>query len=142
MPKIKIKKIHPNAIIPKYANEGDAGMDLSSVDNIVIQPGEIALVPTGLKLELPSSYELQIRPRSGLALNKGITIPNSPGTIDSGYRGELKVILINHGKENFHINPGDKIAQAVLNKIETAEIEEVNELNNTSRGEGGFGSTD
>ncbi len=142
MPKIKIKKIHPNAIIPKYAHEGDAGMDLSSVGNIVIKPGEIVLVPTGLKLELPFGYELQIRPRSGLALNKGITLPNSPGTIDYGYRGELKVILINHGKENFHIKPRDKIAQAVLNKTETAEIEEVNELNNTSRGEGGFGSTD
>ncbi len=141
MPKIKIKKIHPNAIIPKYANEGDAGMDLFSIEEYVIKPGEIILVSTGLKLEIPKGYELQIRPRSGLALKRGITLPNSPGTIDSGYRGELAVILINHGKEDFHIQPGDKIAQAVFNKIETAELEIVDNLSSSSRGEGGFGST-
>jgi len=138
---LKLKKIDEKAIIPKYAHEGDAGMDLYSTKHYLLKPGEIVLVSIGLKLEVPEGYELQIRPKSGLALKYGITMPNSPGTIDAGYRGELGVIVINHGKEDFKINPGDKIAQAVLNKIEKAEIQIVEELSETSRGDGGFGST-
>lgn len=141
MPLLKIKKISSDAIIPKYAHHGDAGMDLFSVGDLIIESNKRVIVPTGLKLEIPYGYELQIRPRSGLALNHGITLPNSPGTIDYGYRGELGVLLINHGEESYTIKKGDKIAQAVLNKIEIAEIEEVEELSETSRGEGGFGST-
>ena len=138
---LKLKKIDENAVIPKYAHEGDAGMDLYSTKQYLLKPGEIVLVSTGLKFEVPEGYELQIRPKSGLALKYGITMPNSPGTIDAGYRGELGVIIINHGKEDFKINPGDKIAQAILNKIEKAEIKIVEELSETSRGDGGFGST-
>ncbi len=141
MVKLKIKRIKDNAILPRYAHKGDAGMDIFSTERYLIKPFERCLISTGLKIEIPEGYELQIRPRSGLALKKGISLPNSPGTIDSGYRGELGVILINYGKEEFEINPGDKIAQAVLNKIESAEIEEVEEISATSRGEGGFGST-
>ncbi|MEI6058139.1 MAG: dUTP diphosphatase [archaeon] len=138
---IKIKKLKPNAIIPKYAHHGDAGMDLFSTEDYVLNSGERKLISTGLAFEIPYGAELQIRPRSGLALKHGISIVNSPGTLDFGYRGELGVILINHGKDNFEIKKGDKIAQAILNKIEIAEIEEVEELSDTSRGEGGFGST-
>jgi len=139
--RIKVKKLNQEARIPTYAHEGDAGMDLYSCDNYVLNPGERVLVSTGLAFEIPNGYELQIRPRSGLAWKNGISIVNSPGTLDAGYRGELKVILINHGKEVFNIRKGDKIAQAVLNKIERAEIEEVDELSETERGANGFGST-
>ena len=136
-----MKKLKPNAIIPSYAYPGDAGMDLFSTDNYLIKPSKRLLISTGIAVEIPEGYELQIRPRSGLALKKGISIVNTPGTLDSGYRGEIGVILINHGEEDFGINEGDKIAQAVLNKIEIAEVEEVEELSETRRGSGGFGST-
>lgn len=139
--KVKIKKLHECAIIPKYAHYGDAGMDLFSVEDYLLCPGERKLILTGLAFEIPYGTELQIRPRSGLALKSGISIVNTPGTLDFGYRGELGIILINHGKDNFEVKRGDKIAQAVLNKIEIAEIEEVSELSDTSRGVGGFGST-
>lgn len=141
MVQLKIKKLASNAIIPKYANPGDAGMDLFSVEKYSIKPGERTLVKTGISVEFPHGYEMQIRPRSGLALKKGISIVNTPGTIDAEYRGEVGIILINHGNEVFEINQGDKIAQAVLNKIEFGEIEEVTELSDTERGSGGFGST-
>lgn len=142
--KIKIKKIKSEAIIPRYAHYGDAGMDLFSCEEYVLKPGERKLISTGIKVEFPVGYEMQIRPRSGLALKNGISIVNSPGTIDSGYRGEIGVILINHGLENFNIKRGDKVAQAVLNKVEIAEIEEILEsggLSSTERAENGFGSS-
>ena len=139
--RVKIKKLKEEAKIPEYAHYGDAGMDLFSCDDVVLKPGERKLISTGLAFEIPYGTELQIRPRSGLALKKGISIVNSPGTLDHGYRGELGVVLINHGDEDFEVKKGDKIAQAVLNKIEIAEIEEVSELSETARGDGGYGST-
>lgn len=141
MVKIKVKKIREEAIIPVYAHDGDAGMDLFSAEKYLLKPMERCLVATGVRVEIPYGYELQVRPRSGLALKKGISMPNSPGTIDSGYRGELGVIMINYGNEDFEINPGDRIAQIILNKVENIEIEEAEELEESSRGEGGFGST-
>ena len=138
---IKINKIKENAILPHYAHEGDAGVDLYSAENYVLRPGQITLVSTGIKLAIPKGYEAQIRPKSGLALNHGISVCNSPGTIDSGYRGEIGVITINHSKEEFKIEKGTKIAQMVFNKIEKAEFEEVKDLDNTKRGQNGFGST-
>jgi dUTP pyrophosphatase len=141
MIKIKIKKINSEAIIPRYANKGDAGMDLFSISEHVLKRGERCLVSTGLSFEIPEGYEVQIRPRSGLALKKGISVVNSPGTVDAGYRGEIGIILINHGEEDFEIKKGDKIAQAVINKFEVGEIEEVEELKESERGECGFGSS-
>ncbi|WAM34880.1 dUTP diphosphatase [Caldicellulosiruptor morganii] len=129
--------------LPQYASSGSAGMDLfACVDGeMVINPGEIRLIRTGIYIELPDGYEAQIRPRSGLALKYGITILNSPGTIDSDYRGEVCVILINLGNNPFVIKRGDRIAQMVICKYEKAKIEEVQELSETDRGDGGFGST-
>ncbi|MEK7463300.1 MAG: dUTP diphosphatase [Patescibacteria group bacterium] len=139
--KVKIKKLHKDAVVPKYAHEGDAGVDFFAITKHSLKSGERCLVGTGLSFEFPNGYELQIRPRSGLALKKGISIVNTPGTLDAGYRGELGIIIINHGQEDFEINPGDKIAQGVFNKIEICEFEEVGELSETTRGGGGFGST-
>lgn len=129
--------------LPQYARTGDAGMDVfANVEEaVVIKAGERALIPTGLKVGIPVGYEIQVRPRSGLALKKGITVLNTPGTIDAGYRNEVGVILINHSNEDFIINPGDKIAQIVLKKFETIEWKEVEELGGYDRG-GGFGHTD
>jgi dUTP pyrophosphatase len=141
MVKLKIMKTNPFAVIPKYANPGDAGMDLYAVSYHILEPGDICLVPIGIKVEFPVGYELQIRPRSGLALKYGISVVNTPGTVDAGYRGEIGVILINHGKEQFRIERGDRIAQAVLKKVERADIKEVTELSETKRGEGGYGSS-
>ena len=141
MLKVKIKKINDNAIIPKYAHKGDAGADLHSTEDYLLKPGERILVSTGIKIAIPQGYEAQIRPKSGLALNQGISIVNTPGTIDCEYRGEVGVIAINLGKEDFKIEKGKKIAQMIFNKIEEAEFEEVDELDNTKRSEGGFGST-
>lgn len=138
---LKIKKIHPDAVIPKYANYGDAGLDLFSIEDHVINPGDHLLVKTGLQMELPMGFEAQIRPKSGLALKNRITVLNSPATIDSGYRGELGIIIINHGDEDFEIKKGEKIAQMVIAKHEIAEIMEVEELFPSQRGTGGFGST-
>jgi len=139
--KIRIKKIKENAILPHYAHDGDAGVDLYSTEDYVLKPGQRILVSTGVIIAVPQGYEAQIRPKSGLALNHGISVCNSPGTIDSGYRGEIGVIAINHSKEEFKIEKGTKIAQLVFNKIEKAEFEEVKSLDNTKRGHGGFGST-
>src|SRR3989338_3275263 len=138
---VKIKKTRPEARIPDYANKHDAGVDLYSCESLEIKPGERALVPTGIKIAVPEGFEAQVRPKSGLALNHGITMLNTPGTIDAGYRGEIAVIVINHGREKFVVEKGKKIAQMVFNKIEKVHFEEVEELDNTSRGEGGFGST-
>jgi len=132
-----------NNPLPQYATGGSAGMDLRADLNapISLQPMERTLVPTGLYIELPSGYEAQVRPRSGLAMKQGITCLNSPGTIDSDYRGEIKVLLINLSAETQVINPGDRIAQLVLQKVETAEWMQVTVLTETVRNEGGFGST-
>lgn len=138
---LKIKKIYKDAIIPSYAHKGDAGLDLHSVEEKLIESGSTALIKTGIKIELPEGTEAQVRPRSGLALKNTITVLNSPGTIDEGYRGEVGVILINHGKESFKVEKGMKIAQMVIQKVERVQIEEFNELSDTSRDEGGFGST-
>lgn len=138
---LKVKKLHEDAVLPSYANRGDAGMDLYSIEDGGITPGERCLIRTGIAIELPKGVEAQIRPRSGLALKKGITVLNTPGTIDEGYRGEVGVILINHSDEIVFIKKGDRIAQMVINKVESVKIEEVKGLSGTDRGKGGFGST-
>lgn len=141
MLELKIRKINKEARLPEYAHEGDAGLDLFSVDCVTILPGESKLVKTGIQIELPKDTEAQIRPRSGLALKNQITVLNTPGTIDEGYRGEVGVILINHGKQQFNVEKGMKIAQMIIKPVLRVDIKEVLELTDTARGEGGFGST-
>lgn len=138
---LKIKKLSPLATVPNYAHEGDAGLDLYAVGPMEIYPGESALIPIGISLELPIGYEAQIRPRSGLALKNKVTVLNTPGTIDAGYRGEIGVILINHGKNPFMVVSGMKVAQMVIKEVVAVDVIEVDGLNETSRGAGGFGST-
>jgi dUTP pyrophosphatase len=140
--KIRIRKLHPDALIPHYAHgpEEDAGMDLHAVEAVSFAPGETKLVPTGLAIELPPGFEAQIRPRSGLALKYSITLPNSPATIDPGYRGEIRVIVQNLGREVFTVEPGERIAQMIVARYEAVEWEE-GDLSDTRRGEGGFGSS-
>jgi dUTP pyrophosphatase len=140
--KLRIRKLHPDAATPQYAHgpEEDAGMDLCSVADALLEPGIPQAVPTGLSIELPPGFEAQIRPRSGLAFKHAISVPNSPGTIDPGYRGEVKVILINLGRQPYQISKGDRIAQMVIARYEAVEIEE-GELTDTTRGSGGFGSS-
>ena len=141
--KIKIKRLneHRDIPLPAYATEGAAGMDLRAAvkEVITLNPGEIRLVPTGLVVSVPEGYEAQIRPRSGLALQYGIGMVNAPGTIDSDYRGEVGIIMINWGREPFLINRGDRIAQMLISRVCRAGIVEVDELGTTDRGEGGFG---
>jgi dUTP pyrophosphatase len=127
--------------LPAYATSGAAGMDVVSAEDVVIAPGARHPVATGLALAIPEGFEIQVRPRSGLALKHGITVPNTPGTIDSDYRGELKVLLINHGNEPFAIARGDRVAQLVLAPVVQAAWDEVTSLDETVRGAGGFGST-
>lgn len=127
--------------LPAYATDGAAGMDVVAAEDVTIAPGARHAVATGLALAIPAGFEVQVRPRSGLALKHGITVPNTPGTIDSDYRGELKVILINHGTEPFDVRRGDRVAQLVLAPVTQANWLEVDELDETARGEGGFGST-
>lgn len=141
MLELKIRKINEEAKLPEYAHEGDAGLDIFSVDDMIIMPGESKLIKTGIQIELPGGTEAQIRPRSGLALKNQITVLNTPGTIDEGYRGEIGIILINHGKQQFHVEKGMKIAQMVIKPVLKVTIKEVVELTDTTRGEGGFGST-
>lgn len=141
MVEFKVKKLRDDAILPSYAHDGDAGMDIYSCEKYSLSPGRSVLVSTGISVEFPKGYELQLRPRSGLALKHSISIVNSPGTVDAGYRGEIGVILINHGTTTYNISKGDKIAQGVLAKVERAEILEVSELEESVRGDGGFGST-
>ena len=138
---IKCERIHPNAVLPRYAHPEDAGMDLSAVETVVLEPGKSALVKTGLVLELPENTEAQIRPRSGLALKHAVTVLNAPGTIDQGYRGEIGVILINHGSTPFTVEPGMRIAQMVIAPVVHGEIVEASVSENSLRGAGGFGST-
>ncbi|WP_019499029.1 dUTP diphosphatase [Pseudanabaena sp. PCC 6802] len=139
--RLKVLRLNEEAVIPKYEHVGDSGMDLVSTEELVIHPGESSLVHTGISIELPPGTEAQVRPRSGLALKHQITVLNTPGTVDEGFRGEVCVILINHGKTNFTVTKGMKIAQMVIVPVIRVELEEVGSLNDTSRGKGGFGST-
>ena len=136
-------KVEKGAVIPHYATEGAAGADVSACLSapVTLRPGEYKAIPTGLFMEIPEGYEVQVRPRSGLALKHGITVLNAPGTIDSDYRGEVKVILINHSSEAFTIQNGDRIAQIVVARVHRLPFVEVDDLSATERGEGGFGST-
>ena len=140
--KVHVKKIVDNAILPFKAHDGDAGFDLFSIEKTEIKPKEFKLIKTGIALELTEGLEAQIRSRSGLALKSGVAVLNSPGTIDAGYRGEIGVILINHGYETFHVDMHMKIAQMVIQKLPKVELVETKlDLNFSDRGEGGFGST-
>ncbi len=143
MIKILIKRLSKEVSLPKYETSGSSGMDLSAnVDaKINIEPGKTAIIPTGLALSIPKGFEIQIRPRSGLAAKQKISVLNTPGTIDSDYRGEIKVILINLSQESFIVEKGLRIAQMVVCPVVQAQLKEVNDLNETGRGEGGFGST-
>jgi dUTP pyrophosphatase len=141
--KVEVKRLPHGAglPLPAYATEGAAGMDVVSAEDVTLAPGARHAVATGLSMAIPAGYEIQVRPRSGLALKHGISVPNTPGTIDSDYRGELKVILINLGTEPFAITRGDRVAQLVLAPVVQAAWDEVAQLDATERGEGGFGST-
>ncbi|MEO6387132.1 MAG: dUTP diphosphatase [Croceibacterium sp.] len=140
---VRIKRLpHGEGLaLPAYATSGAAGMDVLSAEDVSLAPGQRHAVATGFSLAIPDGYEIQVRPRSGLAMKHGISVPNTPGTIDSDYRGEVKVILINHGSERFAINRGDRVAQLVLAPVTQAAWQEVAELDETARGAGGFGST-
>ncbi|BDH60465.1 deoxyuridine 5'-triphosphate nucleotidohydrolase [Lysinibacillus sp. PLM2] len=139
--KVNIKRIHDEAQMPLQANPGDAGMDLYSIETVEIPAGEARLIKTGIQIELPKGTEAQIRPRSGLALKHSITVLNSPGTIDEGYRGEIGVILMNHGKESFTVEKSMRIAQMVIQIVPEVQLIEVDELSQTERGTAGFGSS-
>ena len=143
MIKVLIKKLNPKVNLPTYKTKGSSGMDLMAfVDKpIIIHPGKSCLIPTGLSIAIPEDTEIQIRPRSGLAAKSSLSVLNTPGTIDSDYRGELKVILFNHGKENFLVNNNDRIAQMILMPVLKVDFQEVDNLPETIRGSGGFGST-
>ena len=138
---LKFKRIHPDAVLPAYAHPSDAGMDMRSVADMTVPARGRALVPTGLVVLLPPLYEAQVRPRSGLALKHGITVLNTPGTIDSGYRGEIGVILFNSSDVDFQVKKGDRVAQVVIAPVTQPVIEEAQEIDETDRGAGGFGST-
>lgn len=140
---VKVKRLHPDAVVPQYQTEGAAGFDLHAVEDVELKSGVTTLVPTGLAIELPGGYEMQIRPRSGLSAKTHIRIANTPGTIDADYRGEIKVIVDfvdKHGSK-FLIRKGDRIAQGVIQRVPRAQFEVVDELGETERGTGGFGST-
>ena len=143
MVKVLVKKLNPKVELPKYKTDGSSGLDLMAFieSPITIMPNKSALIPTGISVAVSNDLEIQIRPRSGLAAKSNITVLNTPGTIDSDYRGEIKIILFNHGKENFVVNNKDRVAQMILAPIVKIEFEEVDELPNTIRGSGGFGST-
>ena len=143
MIKVQIKKLDPKAKIPEYKTEGASGVDIMALleNKITLDPGESKIIPTGLSIAFPDDLEVQIRPRSGLAAKSNISVLNTPGTIDSDYRGEIKIILVNHGNEKFDIKNGDRIAQMVLMPVLKFKFEEVSKLDDTIRGSGGFGST-
>jgi dUTP pyrophosphatase len=140
--RVRIQRIHPDAVLPSYAHspDEDAGMDLYALENVDLEPGVTTAVPTGLIVEIPPGFEAQIRPRSGLALRHAISIPNAPGTIDPGYRGEVRVLLINLGRQTYSVNKGDRIAQMILARYEPVEWEEA-EPQPSARGNRGFGSS-
>lgn len=143
MIEVKVKKLHPQAVIPAYMTEHAAGMDLCTVieSPVVLQPGERTLLPTGLAMEIPPGFEGQVRPRSGLALKKGVSLVNSPGTIDADYRGEIGIIIINHGAEPVEFLPGDRVAQLIIAPVTQAVLVEADDLNDSDRSSGGFGHT-
>ena len=147
MVKVEIQKMHEDVVVPQYAKEGDAGMDVRAYvgsreeDHVFIRGGDRAIIPTGIKVAIPAGYEIQVRPRSGMTIKRGVTVLNTPGTIDSGYRGEIGVILHNTCHDAIKIYHGERIAQLVLNKVPTIEWAIVDELTETDRGTGGFGST-
>jgi len=143
MVRVLIKKLDPKVTLPSYKTKGASGMDLIAFvkEKIVIKPRTSALIPTGLSVAFSEDYEIQIRPRSGLAAKNNISVLNTPGTIDSDYRGELKIIIFNHSNHDFIVNNDDRVAQMVLTPVAKMELEETNELPKTLRGEGGFGST-
>ena len=139
---ILVTKLDEDAVIPTYAKPGDAGADLYSISELVLAPGQRALVKTGLAIAIPTGYVGLVHPRSGLGLKNGISVVNTPGTIDAGYRGEIGVVLINHDlTENFQINKGDRVAQLVIQKVENAQFKVVNQLPDSARSTGGYGST-
>jgi dUTP pyrophosphatase len=142
-PRVRFQKLRPGALAPRYMSSGAAGLDLASAADspITLAPGGRAAVPTGLALEIPAGWEGQVRPRSGLARKHGVTLTNAPGTIDSDYRGEVQVLLVNLGEAPHVVQPGDRIAQLVIAPVAVAELEEVASLSDTTRGEGGFGHT-
>ena len=143
MIKILIKRSSKEISLPKYETAGSSGMDLLAFINnpVIIKPGTSELIPTGLSIAIPNNFEIQIRPRSGLATKSSISVLNTPGTVDSDYRGEIKIILFNHGKKEFIVNNNDRVAQMVLMPVSKVDFNEVDKLPNTIRGEGGFGST-
>ena len=138
---LRIRRLSPSAVLPSAAHPGDAGLDLHAAVAMTIAPGAWATVPTGIVIELPEGTEAQVRPRSGLAARHGVTVLNAPGTIDEGYRGEIGVILINHGSAAFEVTPGARIAQLVVQRRLPISVVEVDEVSTTARGAGGFGST-
>lgn len=140
---LRFKRLSPHARIPAYQTPHSAGMDLTASldDPLVLEPGDIALVPCGFAMAIPAGFEAQVRPRSGLAVKFGISMPNTPGTIDADYRGEVKVPLVNLGRSPFTVEPGMRIAQMVIARVARAEVVEVDEVETTDRGQGGFGST-
>ena len=139
--KVRVKRLTPDAKIPKAAKAGDVAFDLYSTIDYELRPRERFAVPTGIAVEIPPGYEGQVRPRSGLALKEGVTVLNTPGTVDSGYRGEIKTIMINHNEESFMVTKGMRISQLAIRPVPEVEFIEVEELSDTERGEGGFGST-
>lgn len=142
-PRVRVKKLQSGAQLPRYMTELAAGLDIHALlpQPIRLQPGERCLVPTGIAMDIPPGFEVQVRPRSGLAINHGVTLVNTPGTIDADYRGEIRVIMINHGRDVFTISSGDRIAQLIVAPVCRAVLEEVAELSATVRGSGGFGHT-
>lgn len=138
---LRVKRLGPHVPLPRYAHDGDAGLDLCAAEDLVVEPMHRVAVATGLAIAVPAGWVGLVHPRSGLALRQGLTVANAPGTIDAGYRGELKVILVNLGAEPVKIVRGDRVAQLVLQEVGVAEVVEVDDLDDTSRGDGGFGST-
>lgn len=143
MPKVKFRRLHSKAIVPQYMTAGSAGCDVTAcLDQAqTVRPGERVALSTGLAFEIPPGFEIQVRPRSGLAFKKGLTVINAPGTIDSDYRGEVKILMVNLGQEGVEVLPGDRIAQLILQRVETIEWQEAVDLGVTERAAGGFGST-
>ena len=142
MVEIALRRLHPDAVVPSYAHPGDAGADLCTTIDVHLAPGERALLPTGLAMALPEGFVALVHPRSGLAARCGLSIVNTPGTVDAGYRGEVKVLLINHDRtETVELSRGDRVAQLVIQRCETAAFREVAELPDSARGDGGYGST-
>jgi dUTP pyrophosphatase len=139
--RLEVRRLRPEAILPAYAHPGDAGLDLAAVEPIRLWPGERVAVPTGLAVAVPDGWVGLVHPRSGLARRHGLTVANAPGTIDAGYRGEIQVLLVNLGTEVVDIAPGDRVAQLLVQRVGWAEVVEVQELSDTVRGDGGFGST-